>query len=382
MGVDSQAGSRMLVDAAKRLRPLDPEAAREANLAALSTCVFFGRLGDPDQLGQVAQAAKAAGSGQEPHGVTALLLEGLATWCIDGQDSALPLLRRGIDACSQEPDPRAHLAEWVVFVPTLPPEIWDDDVWDRLTAHLLTASRGAGGLLTLPMALDYRASFEVHSGRLAVASALLDEADAINDATRSTPCLTTLELAAWQGKENEALEQIGAALEFWTARREGRWISLCEYTRAVLLNGLAKYDEAMVAARSAWSTTTSDSSAGPSPSSSRRAPDRGSSGSPPMRCGGWRNVLSRRAPTGHSVWRHADERCSRRGAPPTPFSARRSTASGARTSDWSWLAAICSTGSGSGETGVAPRPESICAQPTSTSITRAPTRSRREPLTS
>jgi ATP/maltotriose-dependent transcriptional regulator MalT len=183
--------------------------------------------------------------------VTDLLLDGLATRCIDGYRAAVPLLRQAIDACVHEREPGGQLTEWVVFIPILAPEIWDDEVWHRLTTHLIELSRAAGGFLNTPMALDYRASFDIHAGQFADASALLEESAAIKEATGSTPALTAIELAAWRGQEAQALELIEASIQFWTERRDGRWVSLAEYARAVLFNGLCRYDAALNAAQRA-----------------------------------------------------------------------------------------------------------------------------------
>jgi DNA-binding CsgD family transcriptional regulator len=244
-------GSLRSLQAAKRLEPLDVESARAAHFSALSTRAFLGRLGDAQRMREGAEAARAAPRSADPPRVTDLLLDGLATWFLDGYGTAVPLLRRAIRGCIEEREPGLQLAEWVVFIPTLPPEIWDDDAWGRLTAHLISATRGAGGLLNIPMALDYRAGFEVNAGDLAAASAHLEESAAIKEATGSTPALTWMELAAWRGDETQAVEVIESSIEFWTARGDGRWISLAEYARAVLFNGLARYESALVAARRA-----------------------------------------------------------------------------------------------------------------------------------
>jgi DNA-binding CsgD family transcriptional regulator len=248
---DSDEGSLMSLEAAQRLEPLDAHTARAAHFSALSTRAFIGRLGDARRLREFAEAARAAPAAPDPPRVTDLLLDGLATRYLDGYRTALPLLRRAIDACEQEREPGLQLAEWVVFIPTLPPEVWDDQAWHRLTAHLIAVTREAGGFLNIPMALDYRASFDIHAGRLAAASALVEESAAIREATGSTPALSGMELAAWRGHEAPALELIDTSIDFWTARGDGRWISLAEYARAVLFNGLGRYDAAFEAARSA-----------------------------------------------------------------------------------------------------------------------------------
>jgi DNA-binding CsgD family transcriptional regulator len=84
------------------------------------------------------------------------------------------------------------------------------------------------------------------------ASALIEEADAISEATGDGPLIyTSLVLAAWRGQEARALELIEASVQDATAEAEGRAIALAEYARAVLYNGLGRYEGARVAAQRA-----------------------------------------------------------------------------------------------------------------------------------
>jgi DNA-binding CsgD family transcriptional regulator len=245
----ADAASLSLLEAAKQLEPFDADSARGAHLGALSTHLFVGRLGAGDRLHDFAQAARAAPPPSGPPRVTDLLLDALTTRVLEGYDAGLPLLRRATDSCVDETEPGSQLAEWTVFIPTLSPEVWDDERWDRLTAHLVAASRTAGGSLNLAMALDYRAAFDLQAGNFTRAAAMLQESTVIKEATGSTPALTSVELAAWRGQEEHAMREAAGAMELWSARGEGRWISLAEYAKAILFNGLGRYEEALVAAR-------------------------------------------------------------------------------------------------------------------------------------
>ena len=84
------------------------------------------------------------------------------------------------------------------------------------------------------------------------ASALLGEADAINEAIGTPPLLSTsLVLAAWRGQEGRALQLIDASIEDATAENEGMAIALAEYAQALLYNGLGRYQAALSAAERA-----------------------------------------------------------------------------------------------------------------------------------
>ena len=71
----------------------------------------------------------------------------------------------------------------------------------------------------LPLAATYRAGVHVHAGEFAAAAALIEEADAITEATGNAPLrYTLLVLAAWRGQEAQALELIKASREDATAK--------------------------------------------------------------------------------------------------------------------------------------------------------------------
>ena len=92
----------------------------------------------------------------------------------------------------------------------------------------------------------------MHAGEFAAAAGLIEEADAITEATGNAPLgYTSLVLAAWRGQEAEALELIEASRDDATERGEGRAITLAEYATAVLYNGLGRYRAALTAAERA-----------------------------------------------------------------------------------------------------------------------------------
>ena len=88
--------------------------------------------------------------------------------------------------------------------------------------------------------------------RSSPSSPLIDEAEAINDATEYAPVLvTSLVLAAWRGQETRALELIAATIEAAATEDERRATALAEYASAVLNNGLGRYQDALAAAQRA-----------------------------------------------------------------------------------------------------------------------------------
>jgi tetratricopeptide (TPR) repeat protein len=128
----------------------------------------------------------------------------------------------------------------------------DDEAWDELATHQVRLARAVGALNILPIALTSRAGVKVPCGRFAAAAALVDEADVITQATGTAQLgYTSLVLAAWRGRQADALRLIDASIRDAATRGEGRAITLAEYTAAVLHNGLGDYRRAFAAAERA-----------------------------------------------------------------------------------------------------------------------------------
>jgi DNA-binding CsgD family transcriptional regulator len=118
-----------------------------------------------------------------------------------------------------------------------------------LATRGLRLARETGALGTLPLAATYRASLHVHAGEFGAASSLIEEADAITQATDMAPLkYAALMLAAWRGDETEGLTLIEAGRLEATARGEGMGLGVIEWATALLYNGCGRYAEALAAA--------------------------------------------------------------------------------------------------------------------------------------
>jgi DNA-binding CsgD family transcriptional regulator len=83
-------------------------------------------------------------------------------------------------------------------------------------------------------------------------SPLIDEVEAVIEATGYAPALSTpLLLAAWKGKEAVVSELSAVLIEEATGEDARRATALTEYAKAVLYNGLGRYQHAVVAAQRA-----------------------------------------------------------------------------------------------------------------------------------
>jgi DNA-binding CsgD family transcriptional regulator len=102
------------------------------------------------------------------------------------------------------------------------------------------------------MALISRIAVHLNAGELAAAAALNDEAEAVTEATGSHLApYGALALAAWRGREAEALELIETNVKGVMARGEGQGLALIDWTTAVLYNGLGRYEDALAPAQEA-----------------------------------------------------------------------------------------------------------------------------------
>jgi DNA-binding CsgD family transcriptional regulator len=247
----------LLLDAAKRLEALHAGLARETYVEALGAEIFVGRLGARDGL-RIAEAARAAPPGSTPPRPADLLLDGLATRFADGYEAGVEPLRRALHSFRDEAGRgKDGVIRWLWTACPVAPEpmaadLWDDELWHELATHAVRLARGAGALATLPIALSYRAGVHVLAGEFAAASALIQEADSVTEATGNAPLrYTSLALAAWRGEERPALRLIEASIKEANARGEGRALGLAGYATAVLYNGLGRYDAALAGARQA-----------------------------------------------------------------------------------------------------------------------------------
>ncbi|MFI5612133.1 AAA family ATPase [Amycolatopsis sp. NPDC051903] len=239
----------LLFAAARQLEALDVQAARETYLDAVLAAMFVGTLATPGALREVAEAARAAPPARHPPGPADLLLDGLALRFTEGYAASLPVLRRALDAFR---GPALSLKElhWLWLAHIMAGHMWDEQTLD--TARHVQLAWDEGALNTLPLALTSHIGSHVYSGDLTTASALCDQLAEFTEATRiPTAPYGALLLAAWQGRETEALELISATETEALRRGEGFGLLVLGSARAVLFNSLGRYADALAAAEAA-----------------------------------------------------------------------------------------------------------------------------------
>jgi DNA-binding CsgD family transcriptional regulator len=240
----------LLLKAAKRFEPLDVRLARETYLEALSAARYSGRLATADVLREAAEAARAAPPASEPPGADDLLLDGLALLITEDKAAAAPTLKRALAAFASDHLPREEAVRWLWLACPTAVSLWDDRSWDVLSTRQVQLARDAGALGVLPMALTQRAGLHLYEGDFAATESLIEEAEAIADATGTPlPPYIPLALAAFRGQHLQASELIETA-DLAREGDDGSGPALL-WATAVLCNGLGRYDDAMAAAERA-----------------------------------------------------------------------------------------------------------------------------------
>ena len=241
----------LLLDAARRLEPLDPTLARETYLEAFAAALSADRLVREGDVREVAAAVLAAD--WEPSTRPCdLLLDGLALLTHEGYVAAVPALKVALRAFREEPLSEEDELRWLWLAARIARALADDQAWDELTARHLELARRAGAFSLLPLALTARVVVELISGRFEVAISLGAEADAVVEATGSHLAQRTpIALANWRGRDGEAVALIEARRQDVLRRGEGLWLVANEWGSAQRCNGLGRYDDALAAAERA-----------------------------------------------------------------------------------------------------------------------------------
>ena len=166
--------------------------------------MFAGRLADGGGVLEVAEAARAAPPAPEPPRASDLLLDGLALLITEGYAAAAPMLKRALSAFRSDDISQEEALRWL---------------WLACHVARLCGTTRAGTCsapttssspvmparsAVLPIALNQRMGVHVHAGELAAAASLVEEAEAVTEATGSQLApYGALALAAWRGREAE-----------------------------------------------------------------------------------------------------------------------------------------------------------------------------------
>jgi DNA-binding CsgD family transcriptional regulator len=246
----------LLLEAARRLEPVDASAAREAHLEALLTAMWAGGQSVPGDLRRAGEAARAAPRGPEPPRASDLLLDAFALLLTEGYPAALPTMRLGLDRFLALNIGDDEVGGWLwrassraAGIAAL--ELWDYECWHRLAREQALFARDTGALVHLQSSLGFLGWTHVVAGELDAAALLVKESRLVAEATTYSPIAhTAMMLAAWRGQTPSALGVIEGTVRDLTASGLGTVSS--SYASSVLYNGLGRYEDAREAAREAF----------------------------------------------------------------------------------------------------------------------------------
>jgi DNA-binding CsgD family transcriptional regulator len=245
----------LLLDAAKRLEPLDATLAHATYLEAFAAALSADRLARGGDAREVAAAVLAADWEHSPVSqprACHLLLDGLALLTSQGYTRGAPALKEALSAFQAAQLSEEEELRWLWLACHIARALGNDVAWDDLTARQVELARRLGALSVLPVAIDDRVLANLFCGRMAQAVSLIAEAEAVVEATGSEVALRSpIALANWRGEEAAAVALTETRRQDALRRGEGLWLLATDWGDAVRYNGLGRYDDALAAAERA-----------------------------------------------------------------------------------------------------------------------------------
>ena len=242
------ASVRLLLRAAEGNALHDPERAAHAFLETFAAATLVGRHGPDRRMTDIAAAASAVTTGRHGQGPLWPLLQGTILRVQRGHCAAAPLLHHAVRAYGHATELRDDTG-WLLLLSSAAMDLFDDEGWPAMIDRHITLARQAGSLSTLQLGLRYKALVHLHRGALDRAAACCDEAAVITEMLGSAPQAGShLSLAAWQGREETLTKVLDPRLARAQQHHEGRLETITHMSRAVLLNGIGRHEEALHAA--------------------------------------------------------------------------------------------------------------------------------------
>ncbi len=233
----------LLLRAARELESVDANLARTTYLEAFSAALFAGRLARGGGVVEVAEAVRAGSPPPQSARPSDLLVSGLAIRFTKGYSAGAPILKEALRAFRREAVLPPEDARWLWFACWAAADLWDDETWDVLSARQLELVRAAGALTAIPFALTARSAVHLVCGDVHTAAAQVEEIRTVSEATGiATPPYGPLWLAGLRGREAELSRLMETAVDEAIARGEGYALADAELVRAILYNGLGRYE--------------------------------------------------------------------------------------------------------------------------------------------
>ncbi len=245
----------LLLRAAKTLEPLDLKLARETYLDAWSAAMFAGRLAKAGNLHDVSREARRAPGAGESSRPSDLLLDGFSLLFTDGRRVATSVLQQATVGFAGEAATAEEILRWGWLATAAAVEVWDFDSCLAIATRGVQVARDSGALAFLTVAVNVLTQAVTLGGDFEQGALLIAEADAAREATGTQVApYGALVLAGLQGRE-AAFSLIEETIRDASAGGQGTAVQYARWARAMVLNGLGRYDEALEPARDASEDT-------------------------------------------------------------------------------------------------------------------------------
>ena len=243
----------LLLEAARRLEPLDLALARENYLSACGAAMFSGPAG-ADGLLQLGRTVVALPPPAGNRRAIDVLLDGLALLITEGRAAAAPTLLQAARSFAGDGASVEESLRWGWMATAASNALWDDDGLRAVCRRQIPLARESGALQQLPIYLIALATAAARGGDFTAASTLVAETEAVAEATGThlTPFAAKLLLASLRGSESEVAALRQATID-QVGSQQGSAATVADWTTAILYNGLGRYEEALIAARRASS---------------------------------------------------------------------------------------------------------------------------------
>jgi DNA-binding CsgD family transcriptional regulator len=247
----------LLLQAARTLETLDVRLSRNTYLEAWGAALFAGHLASAGS--SLLDVSRAVAAAPKPAGAPLpcdLLLDGLALVFTDGRATAVPVLRRAVAAFATADVSVEEVLRWGWLATRAANLVWDYVTGLQIGTRTVQLARDAGALEALGVADNACGQALSFGGDFAGAARLVAEVDAVKEATgtRIAPH-AAIALAGLRGQEVETSEMLDGILATAIAAGQGTAIQYASWAQSVLMNGLGRYAEALVAAANASEAT-------------------------------------------------------------------------------------------------------------------------------
>lgn len=245
----------LLVQAAHDLKQYSSPEAHATVLEAILLAIWIPAA--PEHLDMVrCAAASLRDKGELCAGSsTDLMIDGLISRLVDGQDRAAPAFHKALDAVLAETADAGVPAPTVALLwcrVTCAMELWDVGAWGLLCTRVVDAARRDGALTVLSAALaGYLAVQRMFVGDSLVAQMAMEEGRSLALAIGGAPhTQVELLLSAWSGDEKNVLRLRSQVRGPHATGLEALDAAVVDWGESILYNSLGRFDTAhQVAAR-------------------------------------------------------------------------------------------------------------------------------------